>query len=551
MTSYHVPPVNHLSKGGSDLSSDSPSIPPVSRVYPALGEGTPWLDSYGLKMRKPRRRAYPVELTLPGQGVAEPGCGSPVPYHCPDHEGPFWVRGHCGSRDCPDCYNIWAQKTAIKASIRIAMGAKYVQLNRPGQRVRVVHAVVSMKAPVNVTDLAIDAARALAYAVAKRHGIEGGISVFHATRKEKDEYDEYVPDGYWHSHIIGVNFVDIAEGGPIGALRLVIDDMIVDPASYFSHDRDDAGRFLDGVFIDRLYDAIDRASAVVFKHIIDAEYGDFRGLRSGESITQLLSYLLTHASLEGEDTQAVTYFGCLGYNQLPKAKVHALYPDALEKGSKTNPRKAVACPVDGSRRTELCTPTAWVMTYDSPPSYLEPLDDPTPDAIAQARVELEEDFEFQYRTTADRRERRKLGKERWAARMRLHSRETELFNQNNPLVIMWCWLRAYLSEHEGGVSDIAVYDAVAEKDHGVLDAAINANLKTGRLKKSLRGILTLTHEYGLADALADLRAIVKSGNAHGPDEHLNALLKMHPPADNPVLSDTGFVFGMLDSRGDA
>ena len=198
--------------------------------------------------------------------------------HCADHDGAFWIRSHCKSRDCPDCYHGWAQATADKAALRVAWGAKYLQAGRPGLRVRIVHCMVSMRAPGAVTDRAIDESRGVAYGIAKGHGIEGGVVIFHATRKGDDPNDGYVPDGYWHYHILGANFTDITPGG---------------------HDLDSNG------------------APVVFKHIVDAEYSDYRGCRSARGISRVLAYLLTHASLESEGTHALTYFGTMAYSRLP------------------------------------------------------------------------------------------------------------------------------------------------------------------------------------------------------------------------------------------
>ena len=75
--------------------------------------------------------------------------------------------------------------------------------------------------------------------------------------------------------------------------------------------------------------------------------------------------------------------------------------------------------------------------------------------------------------------------------MALAGRETELFNQNNGLVVMWCWLRDILSDCPDGLTDIRVSDMVVEHDQGVLDVVIKANVKTGRLNRSPSGRLTV------------------------------------------------------------
>ena len=59
------------------------------------------------------------------------------------------------------------------------------------------------------------------------------------------------------------------------------------------------------------------------------------------------------------------------------------------------------------------------------------------------------------------------------------------------------------------------------------------------------------HEYRICDALSELKAAVQSTEPRGVDWRLNALLAKYPSRNNIVLSDTGFVFGTLDSREDA
>lgn len=381
---------------------------------------------------------------------------------------------------------------ASRAALRIAWGAKYLQSRRADARVRLVHCVVSVHADAGD----YETCRAMAYRISRLHGLDGGACIFHPWREDSDT-KEYAPDGYWHYHIVGINFGNISPGGT---------------------------------------DFLEDGRRIIFRHIRDDEYGDFGGLRSGRGIERLLQYLLTHAGL-ADGAHAITYFGSLAYNKLPRAEVHQVFPEALDEHSRTNPRVPVQCPLDGSRNTEPCEQMdGWMlMPVHAPPEY-----EPSPEAIAKARRSLEEEYEFRYQCAGTREERHALTEERQRERAKLAQEETELFNLRHPLVAIWRWLKAVLSE---GSVPINYLEA---DDQELLWRCIDLNLASGRLGMTKGERLYLIREYGLDDALSEVRSIVFSGESKdGHDWRLERLIAKNPPRDNPIMTDTGFVFGEL------
>jgi len=172
-------------------------------------------------------------------------------------------------------------------------------------RVRLTHCVVS----VYDDGSELDHQRETARAVARRHGIEGGLTVFHHVRSDK--YDgPGSNDGTVHFHIIGIDPSGIEPGGD---------------------DKDESGQL------------------IVFKVIQDDEYKDMRGFRSGRAVKRAIQYLLTHCGvIEGK--HALTWFGCLSYNRMSRQAIDNKFPGALEdlgEGSRE-------CPVCGSTSTEPC-----------------------------------------------------------------------------------------------------------------------------------------------------------------------------------------------------
>jgi len=480
----------------------APEAPTLQdRLYPALEE----------TLREVRG------LALPGSGVPAAGCGRRIPKHCKGHDGAFWGRSHCNERSCPRCYERWASLEARTASLRVSWGAKYWQTRRAcvlsrktgpspldpiwlSKRLLIGHFVVSMPSDFGlwIRHWSPEKARALAYQIAQKHHVCGGAVVFHPWRRD-DDLKEYVPDGYWHFHIIGIHFMPTTPGGS------------------------DVGP--DG-------------SMIVFKHIKDDEYQNYGGMRSQRGMSRLIQYQLTHAGLR-EGSHALTYFGLLAYNRLPAEMIHSAYPKALEDDSKTNPKVPATCPVCGPSDVEPCTYVAFAGREGlvNIQVHPEPEYEPTPELLNEAEKNLEEKFQNLYDTEPVPAARHALTKERQRERAKLAQRELELCNLKNPLVAMWVWLTGILEN--GSV----LREDLKSETPELLARVVERNLMTGRLASTLGGRLYLKHEYDLDDALRDLKDIVQHGEPKaGRDWRLERLLEKNPDKVNPIMTDHGFVF---------
>jgi len=466
--------------------------------------------------------------------VPADGCGDPVPKHCRTHEGEFWGRSHCNERGCPRCFERWASLEAQNASLRISWGAKFWQDRRAtvlerknayapldlhwlSKRLLVGHFVVSVPSNLGLWVHLWSPTKALAmvYEICRRHRVCGGVVVFHPWRRD-DDLKEYVPDGYWHFHIVGVHLMPTTPGGS---------------------DIGPDGR------------------VVVFKHIRDDEYGNFGGLRSGRAIARVLQYQLTHAGLQ-DGRHALTYFGLLHFSKVSQEKIELEYPECLTDGSWTNPKAPSLCPACGSDDVEACyetdftqIPSLVVPTIYKPDNpqlahlqvHPEPEYESTPELVDKAETDLEEKFQNLYDAEPDATARHALTKERQRERGKLAQDELELFNMRNPLVEIWVWLKSVLSE--GSVDRALIVTA----DPILLARCIELNLKTGRLGMTPGGRVYLEHEYDLDDALRDLRQIVLNAEPKdGIDRRLARLLKANPP---DLMTDAGFVFGVFSSAG--
>jgi len=239
---------------------------------------------------------------LPGHGAAGPGCGSRIQYRaCSSCGHLFWVKRSCMMRECPECYEKWAFREAKLAAWRVWAGAKR-RCREAGwawSACRVLPVVVS----VRDRGQGLVCARDEAYAVARRHLLDGGLSVYHPFRQ--DEMGAFVLDGYVHFHMVVLAHGDVLPGG-------------------LSTDGD-----------------------VVFKVIRDAEYGDFRGFRGPAGIRRHLKYLLSHCGIV-EGRHALTWWGSLSYNKLPSEELRNLYPEAWDELHLLLP---VRCPLCGSEKT--------------------------------------------------------------------------------------------------------------------------------------------------------------------------------------------------------
>jgi hypothetical protein len=421
-------------------------------------------------------------------------------------------------RECPDCYELWASKEANEASKRIAWGAKVHRKTMldsgTSKRPRLVHCVVSVRDHGTVEGL-----RGQSYQIAKSHGITGGSSVYHPFRKDK--YDgQYTLQDCVHFHIIGLAPKDIVQGGLDEDLETAFDYMagrMMDlPLLFMEHrglsDWSEVSEDQKDEWVLKIVRKSVNRTKPFFKVIQDDEYKDYRGFRSGRAIKRCVQYLLTHCGII-EGTHALTYWGSLSNRTLPASAIHALFPvrraddgpdfDPIGPDSKVNPE----CPVCGCRDTESCS--AWDSTSWSDRHnvslHLEP--DWSPDEIGP------------YESV-------------WDCIIGTLTKDA----YGNP--------RSGLTEDEL-FSYIFITD---EETASRFRAVLKWNLETGRLVEDDYGKLRLgPTPYSLDKALNEARFI--SSTAKG-DDKLRELILKNPSADNPIMSDDGFVFDSLLERFD-
>ena len=402
---------------------------------------------------------------------------------------------------------------------------------------RLCHSVVSLKEHTGIDfwpGKSVSAYREDAYRVLKAHKIVGGAVVIHPFRK--DDYDaEFTLDGYVHFHCVGFNFEDIPEGG---------------------QDVDSEG------------------DLVVFKHIPDSEYGDFRGFRSQLAIEREIQYLLSHAGV-AENVHSLTYFGELAPCKLSADAIELVFPESMTKGSKVDPKGlGPEDPVSGSHDTEPCyqTDLCRMPSLKVPDRSNFPLYDPddrvlafkslehpepdvpgTPEVLEERREAILEEIAFEYETEPDYEVRKAILKKKRTLLRQLDRDESVWLNFNDPFVRLWAGVYALLSSglerldgsvwrslSLGELADLLVVEPIA----GVLDplaTLVGWNIQSGRLEEVPGDCLRLRREYDLERALADMRGMLE-GESSG-DWRLERLLRANPSEDLWVLSDTGFVFG--------
>lgn len=239
---------------------------------------------------------------LPGHGEKSPGCGELrwlVCNECYEGSTGFMARRSCVTRECPDCYEKWASKEARIASWRVWAGARYVARQLATRYFRIVHCVVSFEAD----DSELSSFRTRAYDVLRKHGINGGIMVWHPFRKNEKGTFEF--DGYVHFHVIGIAYGNI--------------------------ETPEAGQ------------------GYVFKVIRDAEHKDYKGFRSPGAVKRALGYLLSHCGIL-DGVHAVTWFGVTSYNKLAIAKLKMVFRAGYDEMMKP---KGTKCPYCNSEDTEL------------------------------------------------------------------------------------------------------------------------------------------------------------------------------------------------------
>jgi hypothetical protein len=289
----------------------------------------------------------------------------------------------------------------------------------------------------------------LAYLIAQKHNVIGGLCIGHPFRK--DRYDKlWTHEMTVHFHIIGYALGDLGRGGS---------------------DHDKQGRM------------------IVFKVIVDKEYGDYRGFRSERGVKRECQYLLTHCGiLEGE--HSLTWFGMMAYNRMTKTKIDALFPGAL---TETVPK--AQCPVCGSRDTESCVQMDFTDRRRCSVGVHEEPDHP-PDEIG------------------------------------LHE-------------AIWLWLRKTLREEPSHAVDRdCLIDCCGDPE---VSKVIDWNIKTGRLNGDGR-IVQLTPWVPTMDyALGCLKKMTIHGKKPGRgDPQLEKIAQN--AGYHPQLNDTDYIFNSLRVR---
>lgn len=495
---------------------------------------------YGKKY-EPAVASHGQLALLPGHGEPDEGCGTNRALHCPIC-GSFWGEQSCLKRECPNCYEKWAAKEARVASKRLAWGVKVYQRtlydNGERRRLRVVHCITSFKDEIgNINEIRQKTVR-----VAKRHGVHGGTSVVHHVRTDKYSDSGDDGDGTVHAHIVGPAF-DIIEGGPVGGVRLFVNDVIARPSNYFDSD----GELKVDVFEDDMWDSIRDDHDVIFKHIQDDEYKDHRGFRSGRAIKRAIQYLLAHCAIIG-GKHALTWWGCTSYNRLSSKAIEGEFPGALgdrplyvcrmcglplvgvvgrkndgpvwckwcERFVGAENRKArTPCPACGCRATEPCLQNVPMRSeYGGYAGVQLVLVHPEPGRHYQARLD-------------------------------------ESFDAPPSGEAVWNVVKSVLTVDEYGkrryglsMGDILHY---INGDAEQIRRVVEANLISGRLQKDDSGIISLRHEFTLDKALNHMWFMTTNGIApRSGDDELRKLLSGH--CSETVMDDTTFVFGSIRER---
>lgn len=140
-----------------------------------------------------------TSFTLRGTGEKPASCGAYFPMNfCEECGTPHFRESHCENRECPDCWRGNVARTTESMTARFC-GLRHAQDS--GIEKRSIHAVVSAPegAVRTVTDV-YDGFRT-AYDLAEKHGIRGGVAIFHGfrpTEHAKSEFQIDDPDcGIW------------------------------------------------------------------------------------------------------------------------------------------------------------------------------------------------------------------------------------------------------------------------------------------------------------------------------------------------------------------
>lgn len=284
---------NKGQKNGVQTGLDAPvgaCILPKAKSNPS---GVPILDSYHTTISQmflddfsrspgdrspgdvpPPRRLLPYEAILPGHGDRPDNCGSEQIFTCSSCGHVWSGESQCNSRECPECWTNWLSIEAEESATRMWVLSRKVYLGKSLGRYRagrIVHCMVSFR----IRGLSYSKARSKAEKIAMKHGISGGLVIFHPFRIDHDD-GQYRYDGTIHFHIVG-----LAKGDVIWPEK---------------------GQVMSDYIFKQIQDPDSRGGKATY-----------RGVRKYDQLLKLLRYQLSHCGvIKGH--HAVAWFGCLTYN---------------------------------------------------------------------------------------------------------------------------------------------------------------------------------------------------------------------------------------------
>lgn len=264
----------------------------------------------------PRPPSLPYDAVLPGHGDRPENCGQEQVFFCRSC-GHTWVgSSQCNSRECPECWKNWLAKEGEESATRLWVLSRKVYLGKSLGRYRagrIVHCMISLRA----RGLSYTKLRAKVERIAMKHGISGGLVVFHPFRSDDDD-GQYRFDGTVHFHVVG-----LAKGDVLWPKK---------------------GELMDDYIFKQIQDPSSRGGKPTY-----------RGIRKFDELLRLIRYQLSHCGLV-KGHHAVAWFGCLTYNLKvfgvsfnSKERFAIDYPDVVEYLSRY---RGKPCPKCGSLQVD-------------------------------------------------------------------------------------------------------------------------------------------------------------------------------------------------------
>lgn len=226
---------------------------------------------------------------LPGKGESAPTCGEVSATSFCDEAGHIHYESHlCGRRECPVCWNgQWAGPRTVSVVSRLA-AARHSEPE--GIQRRTIHAVVSPPEDSIQSIESVYLGRREALAIAKDHGIRGGVVIFHGYRPTQATKDRYE---------------DVGPGLPIWRWIRSNEERWKDQVYWSPH------YHVVGLSVDTDPGDSNQDGGWVFKNIRSLEaYTGPRDREGTEDMVRVVRYLLSHATFpDVENRQAVSWFG--------------------------------------------------------------------------------------------------------------------------------------------------------------------------------------------------------------------------------------------------